>query len=70
MSQTDHLANAKDYIAIAESGDAKNAAYMSAAVEIREAGVSIREAADYLGKDKEWVRRLLASPPSRPRRRR
>lgn len=59
MTKTDHLAKARDYIAIAESGDAKNAAYMSAAIEIRDASVSIREAQDFLGKNKEWVRRLL-----------
>lgn len=60
MTKTDHLARAKEYIAVAESGDAKLAAYMSAAIEIRDSGVSQHEAARYLERSRTgWLKPLL-----------
>lgn len=60
MTQTDHLAKAKEYIAIAESGDAKIEAYKRAAVEIRESGATQQKVASTLGRNQSWVQRLLA----------
>lgn len=61
---TDHLARAKEYIAIAESGDAKIEAYKSAAEEIRAAmdddpTIGVRAVASALGRSKSWVDRLV-----------
>lgn len=59
MTKTDHLARAKDYIAIAESGDAKNEAYRRAADAIVASGATQTEAATAIGRDQSWVQRLL-----------
>lgn len=61
---TDHLARAKDYIAIAENEDSKAEAYRRAAEEIlaatTEDGYSQAQIAQELGRDRSWVTDLLA----------
>lgn len=58
MSSTDHLANAREYIAIAESGDSKREAYRKAGREISAAfadGMSFTAIARELGRSDKWV---------------
>jgi hypothetical protein len=59
-----HLDNAKAHIAVAESGDAKRAAYEQAADEILAAmaddsGLSTAHVAERIGKGQRWVQDLL-----------
>lgn len=66
MTKNDHLAKAKDYIAIAEAGDSRQEAYAKAADEIADwlasgNGRTLQQAADAVGKHKSFVSRLLSA---------
>lgn len=69
MTATDHLAKARDYIAIAESGDSKIAAYKGAADEINAAKAEAKadgkrltnaEIASQLKRPEQYVQKLSA----------
>lgn len=66
MSETsiDHLERAKEFIAVAESGDAKIEAYRRAADEIRAAQsadptMGLRAIGERLGRSRNWVGTLV-----------
>jgi hypothetical protein len=64
MSTTDHLSRARDYITIAESGDAKREAYAKAADEIiawldEDKTRSAREASRILGRENDYAGALV-----------